>query len=214
MAVSVLCMLKLGHARSKPNPNLAKSGLARAKTIQENGSVFRYYGADATRNKALSGPIYSGMNERSNRYAINALKERRAEIDGEIEAGRRRLEKLTEAIIHLDASIALLDPTYNPASVRPKRLYRRAKLFGGKKLTGLVLDALRRAERPLSTQEVVAAITTEVTGGWRSAYHEARWHGAGASRTAGRGCQRGRAEDGVLAIGLAFVGTHHRVATY
>ena len=98
------------------------------------------------------------MNENGNRYAINALKERRAEIDGEIEACRRRLENLTEAIIHLDASIALLDPTYDPASVRPKRLYRRARLFGGRKLTGLILDALRRAERALTTQEVVAAI--------------------------------------------------------
>jgi SRSO17 transposase len=98
------------------------------------------------------------MNERSNRYAINALKERRAEIDGEIEACRRKLENLTEAIVHLDASIALLDPTYDPASVRPKRFYRRGKLFGGKKLTGLILDALRRAERALTTQEVVAAI--------------------------------------------------------
>jgi hypothetical protein len=104
------------------------------------------------------------MNERSNRYAINALKERRAEIDGEIEAARRRLDNLTEAIIHLDASLALLDPTYDPASMRPKRLYRRAKLFGGKKLTALILDALRRAERSLSAQEVVAAIAAEVGG--------------------------------------------------
>jgi hypothetical protein len=67
------------------------------------------------------------MNERSNKYAINALKERRAEIDGELEACRRRLENLTEAIIHLDASLALLDPTYDPALVRPKRPYRHAK---------------------------------------------------------------------------------------
>jgi hypothetical protein len=99
------------------------------------------------------------MNERSNRYAINALKERRAEIDGEIEACRRRVETLTEAIIHLDASLALLDPTYDAASVRPKRPYRQVRLFGGRKLTSLILDALRRAERPLSTQEAVSAVT-------------------------------------------------------
>jgi hypothetical protein len=105
------------------------------------------------------------MNERSNKYAVNALKERRAEIDGEIEACRRRLENLSEAIVHLDASLALLDPTYDPASMRPKRLYRRAKLFGGRKLTGLILDALGRAERPLSTQEVVSAIAAEVDAG-------------------------------------------------
>jgi hypothetical protein len=42
LTLSILCMLKLGQARSKPNPNLAKSGQAHAKTIQENGSVFRY----------------------------------------------------------------------------------------------------------------------------------------------------------------------------
>jgi hypothetical protein len=93
-----------------------------------------------------------------NTYAISALKRRRTEIDGELEACRQRLDNLTEAIVHLDGSLALLDPTYDPASVRPKRLYRRAKLFGGKKLTSLILDALRRAERPLTTQEVVGAI--------------------------------------------------------
>jgi hypothetical protein len=38
--LSILRMLKLGQARSKPNPKLAKSGQARAKTIQESGSVF------------------------------------------------------------------------------------------------------------------------------------------------------------------------------
>jgi hypothetical protein len=105
------------------------------------------------------------MNEKSSKYAIAALKERRAEIDGELEACRRRMETLTEAIVHLDASLVLLDPTYDAASVRPKRPYRQARLFGGRKLTGLILDALRRAERPLTTQEVVSAITTEVTGG-------------------------------------------------
>jgi hypothetical protein len=34
------------------------------------------------------------MNEKSNRYAISALKARRAEIDGELEACRRRLENV------------------------------------------------------------------------------------------------------------------------
>jgi hypothetical protein len=100
--------------------------------------------------------IFTGMT--GNSHAISALKRRRAEIDGEIEACRQRLESLTEAIVHLDASLALLDPSYDSASVRPKRLYRRAKLFGGRKLTSLILDALRRAERPLTTEEIVAAI--------------------------------------------------------
>jgi hypothetical protein len=104
------------------------------------------------------------MNSNGNTYAVSALKRRRAEIDGEIEASRRRLENLTEAIVHLDASLVLLDPTYDPASVRSKRPYRRAKLFGGRKLTGRILDALRRAEQSLTTQEVVSAIAFEISG--------------------------------------------------
>jgi hypothetical protein len=108
------------------------------------------------------------MNEKSNRYAIAALKARRAEIDGELAQlaqNRGRLENPTDAVVHLDASLALLDPTYDPASVRPKRLYGRPKLFGGRKLTGLILDALRRAERPLATQEAVSAVSANMNRG-------------------------------------------------
>ena len=114
------------------------------------------------------------------------------------EAYRRCLENLTEAIVHLDASIALLDPTYDPASVRPKRLYRRAKLFGGRKLTGLILDALRRAERPFIDARVVAAIAGHAAPP-SSERDEASPHGVAISGEARRGRQRGRAEDGELA---------------
>ncbi len=84
------------------------------------------------------------MNENSNTYAISTLKRRRAEIDGEIKACELQLRGLNEALCHLDATLALFDPDCDPALVRPKRLCRRAKLFGGRKLTGLILDALRR----------------------------------------------------------------------
>ena len=57
------------------------------------------------------------------------------------------------------------DPDYNPRSIRAKRRYDRAKLFGGRKLTRLIRDSLRRAEGPLSTQEVVSAIAVELDGG-------------------------------------------------
>ncbi len=101
------------------------------------------------------------MNENSNTYAISTLKRRRAEIDGEIKACELQLRGLNEALCHLDATLALFDPDYDPALVRPKRLFRRAKLFGGRKLTGLILDARRRTERPLTTQEVVSVIAAK-----------------------------------------------------
>ncbi len=78
------------------------------------------------------------MNENGNKYALAALKERRASIDGEIQACELRLRGLNEALCHLDATLALFDPDYDPKSIRTKRRYDRAKLFGGGKLTRLI----------------------------------------------------------------------------
>jgi hypothetical protein len=105
------------------------------------------------------------MNDTGNRYAINALRERRASIDGEIQACELRLRSLNETLCHLDAVLSLLDPAYDPKSIRAKRRYDRAKLFGGGKLTRLILDALRRSERPLTTAEVIAVIAAEMNFG-------------------------------------------------
>ena len=105
------------------------------------------------------------MNKNGNTYAISALKRRRAEIDGEVKACETHLPSLNEALCHLDATLSLFDPDYDSKAIRAKRPYRHAKLFGGRKLTGLTLDALRRAERPLATQEVVSAIVPEMNGG-------------------------------------------------
>lgn len=105
------------------------------------------------------------MNENGNRYALAALKERRASIDGEIQACEIRLRSLNETLCHLDAVLSLLDPDYDPKSIRARRRYDRAKLFGKGKLTKLILDALRRSERPLTTPEVIAAIAAEMSFG-------------------------------------------------
>jgi hypothetical protein len=47
------------------------------------------------------------MNKNGNTYAIGALKRRRAEIDGEIQASEARLRSLNEALCHLDATLSL-----------------------------------------------------------------------------------------------------------
>ncbi len=105
------------------------------------------------------------MNENGNRYAIHALKERRATIDGEMRECERKLRYLREALTHLDATLALFDPDGNPKAIRAKRPYKRVKLFGAGKLSRLILDALRTAERPLSAPEVTAAVVAELDYG-------------------------------------------------
>ncbi len=114
------------------------------------------------------------MNDLGNQYALHALRERRASLDGERRECERRMRYLREMLGHLDATLGLLDPSSDPTAIKAKRPYKRVKLFGAGKLNRLVLDALRKADRPLSTQEVIAAVVSvagfgpEAAAGMRS----------------------------------------------
>ena len=59
------------------------------------------------------------MKETSNRYALAALKERRATIDGEAKECEARLRQLNEALCHLDATLSIFDPEYDPTTYAP-----------------------------------------------------------------------------------------------
>ncbi len=72
---------------------------------------------------------------------------------------------LREALGHLDATLAIFDPEGDPGAIRAKRPYKRVKLFGSGKLSRLILDALRKAERLLSAPEATAAVVAELDYG-------------------------------------------------
>lgn len=98
------------------------------------------------------------MNEKGNKYAIHALRDRRATLAGEIIKFKQGIRDREEQLIHLDATLRILDPSYRADTLPPKRL-RRVKLFGGGELNRLIHDSLRRAEdRPLSNMEIAQAI--------------------------------------------------------
>ena len=103
-----------------------------------------------------------GMNELSNKYAQAAIGERRAELAGEIVALESRLRSLRESLVHVDVTLKLFAPGFDPASIKAKRPYERAKMFGAGKLNRIILDALRRAGRPLSVAEVTDAVCAEM----------------------------------------------------
>jgi hypothetical protein len=106
------------------------------------------------------------MNEKGNRYAICALKDRRATMAGEIVQMKEGIRHREEQLIHLDATPRVLDPSYRADSIPPKRL-RRVKLFGNGELNRLIADALRRAEKSLGSADIAAAIV-EAKGYGRS----------------------------------------------
>jgi hypothetical protein len=105
------------------------------------------------------------MTDSGNRYALHALRERRAAIDGEFRRCEQRLRHHREMLGHLDATLSLFDPDGNPKAIKAKRPYNRVKLFAGGKLNRLILDAMRRADRPMTTLEIVAAVVEDLNFG-------------------------------------------------
>ena len=105
------------------------------------------------------------MTENGNRYALAALKQRRAAIDGEMRECERRVRYLRETLGHLDATLSLFDPEGNPKTIKAKRPYRRVKLFSGGQLGRTVLSVLREGARPMTTAEVIEAVVVELNYG-------------------------------------------------
>jgi hypothetical protein len=96
---------------------------------------------------------------RGDRYALSALRNRRATIASEIVSLERQLRHCRESLVHVDATLRLLDDSIDLDAIPNKRLPRRVKLFGQGELGRMILSCFREAEgRPLATQEIVSAI--------------------------------------------------------
>jgi hypothetical protein len=98
------------------------------------------------------------MNEKGNRYALAALKDKRATLAGEIAQLKNKLSWAESQLKHVDATIEIFDPATNPGDIPNKRPAKRVKLFKQGELGRLILDALRTADGPQRTQDVVSAI--------------------------------------------------------
>lgn len=98
------------------------------------------------------------MNENGNKYALAALKDKRATLAGEIAQLRNKLQWAESQLKHIDATIQIFEPACDPDAIPAKRPQKRIKLFRQGELGRLILDALRTADGPMRTQDVVSAI--------------------------------------------------------
>ena len=97
------------------------------------------------------------MNKKGNQYAIAALKEKRATVASEIVQLKSRLRHRAELLVHIDCTLKAFDPSINVDAIRNKRLLpQRVHIFKQGELGRLILGVLRKADRPLSTPEIVA----------------------------------------------------------
>lgn len=98
------------------------------------------------------------MNETGNKYALAALKDKRATLAGEIAQLKNKLAWAESQLKHVDATLALFDPNLDPDQIAAKRPKKRVKLFRQGELNRLILDVLRTACGPQRTQDVVTLV--------------------------------------------------------
>ena len=102
------------------------------------------------------------MNHKGNKYAIHALKQKRAVIASEIVQLERQLRHKRENLVHVDATLAILDPDVNPDSIPNKRIIKHVNIFRSGELSRLIMTVFRNSDgQPLSTREIVDAVMRE-----------------------------------------------------
>jgi hypothetical protein len=78
---------------------------------------------------------------------VNALRNKRAAITGEIAMHDREIDRLRADLVHLDATMRLFDPDTDPGGIPALRRYpRRTEWFARGEVTHRVYDALRANE--------------------------------------------------------------------
>lgn len=88
---------------------------------------------------------------------LSGLIRKRAELSGEAAALTARLAAIGANVSHLDAVIGLFDPSFDLASIRPKR-QRGPNTSKPGDMSRFVLDALRDASEPVGTPELTAML--------------------------------------------------------
>jgi hypothetical protein len=91
-------------------------------------------------------------------HVISALRARRAEVAGRIDALERDLAQQRANLIHLDSVLRLFQPRRDPTEIRPKRSVHRNRYFATGELARLCREAFRDAPGPLTTADIVASV--------------------------------------------------------
>jgi hypothetical protein len=87
------------------------------------------------------------------RPAINTLERLHAELGGQILENRQKAEELGEQMMHVEAGIKMLDPSYNLNRIAVKR--RQAnRWFKRGTLYRRAMDVLRTAEQPMTATDI------------------------------------------------------------
>ena len=91
-------------------------------------------------------------------HIISALREKRAELTGELIAAEKRILQLRDDISSLDRTIRVFDPTAEPHTIRPVLRRKKSTPIPRGQCSRAVLDMLRHANNPMTAREIAAQL--------------------------------------------------------
>jgi hypothetical protein len=94
-------------------------------------------------------------------HVVTALRSKRAELAGEINAVEKHVAQLRANLVHLDATLRLFDPSADPEMIPNKRPYHRRRWFSDGELPRRILDTLRTSPDPLSANDLAERIIAQ-----------------------------------------------------
>src|SRR5260370_28269406 len=93
--------------------------------------------------------------------AVNALRNKRAAICGEIEMHMHQIDRLRAELVHLDATMRLFDPDTNPEDIFAKRRFpMRTEYFARGEVTRIIYDLIRE-RREITAHEAAEVGLTQ-----------------------------------------------------
>src|SRR4029079_19733614 len=87
-------------------------------------------------------------------HVVAALKDKRAELSGNIADLEKRIGQHRADLLHVDGVLRLFAPEFDPATILPQAVRRPNSWFKPGELARLVLDVLRTAPAALSGRAI------------------------------------------------------------
>jgi hypothetical protein len=92
------------------------------------------------------------------KQAMHTLTQLHAELAGKIETNRKSGDKLRSQMVQVEAVMKMLDPDFNARAISAKRRNTGNPWFKRGTLYRAVVDTLRRAERPMTADDICKAL--------------------------------------------------------
>jgi hypothetical protein len=91
-------------------------------------------------------------------HVVAALKDKRAELSGDIADLEKRIGQHRADLLHVDAVLRLFAPEFEPATIPPRAVRRPNSWFRPGELARLLLEVLRTAPAALTVRDITVQV--------------------------------------------------------